>query len=223
MPRYDLYRSVHKFIRRELFQFGEKLGKTDFRNKEAVIATKESFDGLAFDLTMHAQKEEKWFTPLFKSKGSVVSQHNEKEHSDQPAELKSLQDLFTAAIETADTETRIVQGNHIRSSYDIFLAHNLQHFYEEENVLMPELWSLYSDAELRHVTIESYKALPPFVLLDSANFFPVLDYIEKHTYLEDLKAACPPETFREIWSRALASGECFTTDEASTFATEFGL
>jgi iron-sulfur cluster repair protein YtfE (RIC family) len=222
MPRYDLYRSVHKFIRREMFQFGEKLGRTDFRNKEAVAGIQKSFDELAFDLAMHAQKEEKWFTPLFTSKGSAVCQLTKKEHSDQPGVLIALQDLFKTAIEAEDVEAQIVQGNHIRSEYDKFLAHNLQHFYEEENVLMPELWRLYDDEALRQVTIDSYKALPPHVLLDSASFFPVLDPTEKHTYLEDLQKACPKEVFNEIWQRATSAG-CFTADEASDFCSEFGL
>ncbi|MFU7503207.1 MAG: hypothetical protein ACE1S7_07475 [Candidatus Tisiphia sp.] len=64
MPRYDLYRSIHKFIRKELYQFEEELGKTDFRKIAAVTDIKDSFDNIIFDLEMHAQKEEKYFTPL---------------------------------------------------------------------------------------------------------------------------------------------------------------
>ena len=225
MPRYDLYRSVHKFIRREMFQFGEKLGRTDFRNEEAVTGITKSFDDLAFDLTMHARKEEKWFTPLFTSKGSAVCEHTEKDHSDQPDVLAALQNLFKTALEllgSKDVEVQIAQGNHIRSEYDMFLSHNLQHFHEEETVLMPELWRLYDDAALHQVTIDSYKALTPPVLLDSANFFPVLDSTEKHTYLEDLQKACSQETFREIWQRATSAG-CFTADEVFDFSREFGL
>ena len=225
MPRYDLYRSVHKFIRKEMFRFGEKLGMTDFRNKESVTGIKESFNDLAFDLTMHAQKEEKWFTPLFKSKESTISDHTEKDHSDQPKVLEALQNLFKTTLELSeskDVEWQIAQGNHIRSEYDKFLSSNLQHFHEEETVLMPELWNLYNDEELRKVTIDSYKALPLPVLLDSANFFPVLDPTEKHTYLADLKQACPSEVFNEIWQRANSAG-CFTSDEALFFSTEFDL
>ncbi|WP_341748372.1 hypothetical protein [Candidatus Tisiphia endosymbiont of Dascillus cervinus] len=44
MLRYDLYRSVHKFIRKKLYQFGEELGKTDFRKIAAVIGIKDSFN-----------------------------------------------------------------------------------------------------------------------------------------------------------------------------------
>lgn len=58
MPRYDLYRSVHKFIRKELYQFGEGLGKTDFQKIVAVTGIKDSFDNIVFDLKMYAQKEE---------------------------------------------------------------------------------------------------------------------------------------------------------------------
>jgi hypothetical protein len=72
------------------------------------------------------------------------------------------------------------------------------------------------------VVIDSYKALPPPVLLDSSNFFPVLDPTEKHTYLEDLQKACPKDMFREIWQRAISAG-CFTSDEASSFSIEFDL
>ncbi len=47
--RYDLYRSVHKFIRKELYQFGEKLGTTDFRKILAITSIKDSFDNIVFD------------------------------------------------------------------------------------------------------------------------------------------------------------------------------
>lgn len=220
MPRYDLYRSVHKFIRREMFRFGEKLGMTDFRNKKAVTVTKESFDGLAFDLKMHALKEEKWFTPLFAAKGSDVSKITEADHANQESVLDTFKGLFNTALDAENVEAQLTQGNQIRSEYDKFLAHNLEHFHQEETVLMPELWKLYNDEELRQVTINSYKALPPPVLLDSANFFPVLDSTEKHTYLTDLKLACSQETFCEIWKRAL-SAQCFSPEETEQFYAEF--
>lgn len=64
MPRYDLYRSVHKFLRKRMYRFGEELGKIDFQKTAAVIDIKNSFDDIVFDLKMHAQKEEKYFSPL---------------------------------------------------------------------------------------------------------------------------------------------------------------
>ncbi|WP_375358792.1 hypothetical protein [Candidatus Tisiphia endosymbiont of Neophilaenus lineatus] len=61
------------------------------------------------------------------------------------------------------------------------------------------------------------------VLLDSSSFFPVLNFLEKRTYLQDLKEACSPEMFLEIWKRTLVSEGCFTNDEKSAFAIEFDL
>ena len=224
MPiRYDLYRSVHKFIRKELYQFGEKLGKTDFRKIEAVSNTKDSFEGIVFDLTMHARKEESYFTPLFDKKGSTVHKDVEQAHFRQKDELQAFLELFETAIKILDDEERAVHGCHICSSYDQFLSKNLLHFYQEENILMPELWKLYSDKELQQVTVDSYKALPEHVLLDSSSFLPVLNFLEKHTYLQDLKEACSPKLFVEIWKRTLVSEDCFTSDERTTFATEFDL
>ncbi|WP_341756661.1 MULTISPECIES: hypothetical protein [unclassified Candidatus Tisiphia] len=221
--RYDLYRSIHKFIRKELYQFGEKLGKTDFRKIEAVTSIKSSFDTIAFDLKMHAQKEEKYFTPLFNKKGTTVHKHVEQMHFNQQNELMEFQGLFETAIKTVDDEERVIQGCHICSSYDQLLSHNLLHFYEEETRLMPELWKLYSDKELQQVTVNSYKGMPKHVLLDSSSFFSVLNFLEKRTYLQDLKEACSPEMFFEIWKSALVSEGCFTADEESAFAIEFDL
>ncbi|WP_094649432.1 MULTISPECIES: hemerythrin domain-containing protein [Rickettsieae] len=221
--RYDLYRSVHKFIRKELYQFGGKLGTTDFRKILAITSIKDSFDNIVFDLKMHAQKEEKYFTPLFEKKQSIVHKQVEQAHFSQQNELVVFQGLFETAIKTVDDEERVVQGRHICSSYDEFLSDNLLHFYQEENILMPELWKLYSDKELQQVTIDSYKGLPEEVLLDSSSFFPVLNFFEKRTYLQDIKEACSPELFLEIWKRSLVSEGCFTTDEKSAFAIEFDL
>ncbi len=221
--RYDLYRSVHKFIRKELYQFGEKLGKTDFRKIGDVTSIKGSFDNIVFDLKMHAQKEEKYFTPLFNKKGSTVHKHVEQVHFNQQDELMEFQGLFETAIKTVDDEARVIQGCHICSSYDQFLSHNLLHFYQEETILMPELWKLYSDKELQQVTVDSYKGMPKHVLLDSSGFFLGLNFLEKRTYLQDLKEACSPEMFFEIWKRTLVSAGCFTADEKSAFAIEFDL
>lgn len=118
---------------------GEELSRADFRNKEAVAVIVKSFDNLAFDLTMHAQKEERWFSPLFTSKGSAVCNLIEEDHFNQPGVLVALQDVFKTALELEDVSAQIIRGNHIRSEYDKFLCHNLQHFHEEETVLMPEL------------------------------------------------------------------------------------
>ncbi len=147
----------------------------------------------------------------------------EQAHFSQQDELVVFQGLFETAIKTVDDEERVVQGRHICSSYDEFLSDNLLHFYQEENILMPELWKLYSDKELQQVTIDSYKGLPEEVLLDSSSFFPVLNFFEKRTYLQDIKEACSPELFLEIWKRSLVSESCFTTDEKSAFAIEFDL
>ncbi|WP_342279031.1 hemerythrin domain-containing protein [Candidatus Tisiphia endosymbiont of Myopa tessellatipennis] len=223
MLRYDLYRSVHKFIRKKLYQFGEELGKTDFRKIAAVIGIKDSFNNIAFDLKMHAQKEEKYFTPLFNEKGSTVHKHVEQVHYDQENELMEFQGIFENAIKTVDDEERVIQGCHICSLYDKFLSNNLLHFYQEETILMPELCHLYSDKELQQVTVDSYRGLPKHVLLDSSSFFPVLNFLEKRTYLQDIKEACSPEMFLEIWKRTLVSEGCFTNDEKSTFAMEFDL
>ncbi|MCC8399193.1 MAG: hypothetical protein LN563_01220 [Rickettsia endosymbiont of Platyusa sonomae] len=106
--RYDLYRSVHKFIRRELCQFGEKLGKIDFQKIVAVTSIKDSFDNIVFDLKMHAQKEEKYFTPLFDKKGSTVHKQVKQEHFNQQDELMTFQGLFETAIKTVDDEERVV-------------------------------------------------------------------------------------------------------------------
>lgn len=164
--RYDLYRSVHKLLRKELCQFGEKLGKIDFRKIVAVTSIKDSFDNIVFDLKMHAQKEEKYFTPLFNKKGSTVHKHVEQEHSKQKDELMEFQGIFKNAIKTVDDEKRVIQGCHICSLYDKFLSNNLLHFHQEETILMPELWHFYSDKELQQVTIDSYRTLPKHVLLD---------------------------------------------------------
>ena len=224
MLRYDLYRSVHKFLRKELYQFGEELSKTDFRKIEAVTGIKNSFDKIVFDLKMHAQKEEKYFTPLFDKKGSTVHKHVEQAHFNQQDELMEFQGIFENAIKTVDDEERVIQGCHICSSYDRFLSNNLLHFNQEETILMPELWHLYSDKELQHVTVDSYRGMPEHVLLvGSSSFFPVLNFLEKRTYLQDLKEACLPETFLEIWKRTLVSEGCFTNDEKSAFAIEFDL
>lgn len=223
MLRYDLYKSVHKFIRKVLYQFGEDIGKTDFREIAAVTGIKESSDNIAFDLKMHAQKEEKYFTPLFNKKGSTVHKHVEQVHSSQQDELIEFQGVFESALKTVDNEERVIQGYHICSLYDKFLSDNLLHFYQEETILMPELWNLYSDKELQQVTVDSYRNLPKHVLLGSPSFFPVLNSLEKHTYLQDLKEACSPQMFLEIWKRTLVSEGCFTNDEKSAFAIEFDL
>jgi hypothetical protein len=220
MPRYDLYRSVHKFIRRELFNFGEKLGKTDFRRVPEIIVTKHSFDEIAFSLQMHARKEETYFTPLFARKGIIVPGSVAQDHVKQQVELEKFQSVFEEATGIEVEEARIVVGRRICSLYDQFLSHNLLHFHQEETLLMPALWDVYSDKELRQVTIDSYQSLPEHILLDSAVFFPVLNYHEKLTYLQDLSKACSGETFAEIWRRALASEDCFTDDEKSDFTKE---
>jgi hypothetical protein len=223
MLRHDLYRSVHKFIRRELLRFGEKLAQTDFRKIPDITVTKGAFDGIAFDLQMHAQKEEKYFTPLFEQRGVTVHEDIGCDHSKQQAELRKFQQIFEEVIGMESEEERIAKGQHICSLYDQFLSSNLLHFHQEETVLMPALWELYSDGELREITLISYRSMPTPVLLDSTSFFPVLNTLEKRDYLHDLREVCSHEIFLEIWKRALASEDCLTEDEKATFSLEFNL
>ena len=198
--RYSYFSDVHRHIRHEMHEVSEAAAKVDFKVESQRTAVKKKFDALVEYLKGHAEGEEMFQTPLLKAKNSKIADKLHVEHQQIEKEMNELNQKFNSIGSTQNAEQQVERGYDFYLSYTDFMCHYFQHLLGEERVIMPELQRLYTDDELRKVTLDLYPQMPKEKIEEMLQFFfPYVSAIEREVMLTDLKDSLPPETFRAAW------------------------
>jgi hemerythrin-like domain-containing protein len=194
--RYRFYRE-HKYLIFVLFELERVIAKTDFRINEAVLKIKAQLQSLADLMKEHARHEEEAIHALLKQKGSTVYTKVEKDHQSHNEQYTSLQQKLDAIV-VADHANKLSLGYAFYLSYRLLLIDNLQHFHEEETVIMPALQQLYSDDELKSVDRHVYQEMTAEDMMAMMEVLsPHMDPSDTEFFLKDIKDA-EPEKFASI-------------------------
>jgi hypothetical protein len=187
-------------MRHRLFNFESIVAKTDFRKETQTDLVKQQFDDLLNLLKMHAEHEEKEHISLLKKKGSKLYDLILSEHHEQDILLEELNNCLVQLKTTNGQDTRKQMGYEFYLSYTNFISQYLLHLIHEERVIMPELWGLYSDDELRELTFSTYREMSVGDMEEMLkSLFPYINTCEKEVFLKDIKEGTP-EKFEEVWS-----------------------
>lgn len=194
----DLYREVHKGLRRALFGLCEAAGAldaTDATERATFVARFAELDQL---LTLHHGHEDgEFFGNLIAKVAPQFVPQLEAAH------VKAVDDL--AALR----RTVITVGDGGGSADDLynqiaaFLVSYLGHMAEEEHLVMPALSAGASFDELLDVQIALRTAMPPNdMVLFMRWMLPAMNTDERTNMLGGMKAGAPPEIFSMFWSTA---------------------
>ena len=147
MQRINYYQTIHKTLRRLLFLFSIHLGRADFAQIMDCAALYREFNDLSALLLLHAEHEEKYFSPLINRRAPQLGQTTDDAHREQEATLTALLAEF-GQLMAIDNESRLLRAQPLYLAINQFIADYLMHLHAEETVIMPQLWAHYSDAEL---------------------------------------------------------------------------
>lgn len=195
--RFDIYREVHKGIRKALFDLAVRAGNTDFSSAEPLKRLRKQFSLTKNLLEIHAHCEDTYVEPLLQQCDAAVAARSAEAHAVLEATMGKLQGLLdTFDINRADIAE---QGQRLYLELTRFIGEYLQHVADEEQQLMPLLWERYDDPALLDVETTVRASLPPPVLANFLSFMiPAMNHHERAGLLNGMKQMAPPEVFNGV-------------------------
>lgn len=186
--RYRFYRE-HKYLIFLLFELERLIAKTDFSVNEQILKIKEELSSYASLLKNHGNHEERAIHALLKNKGSQAYEKIEREHQLHEEQYLLLDQKLERILEE-NKNLKLSLGYDFYLAYRLFLIENLQHFHQEETVIMPELQKYYSDEELQNVERQTYCHMTPQEMIGMMQVLsPHIDPNDKAFFLNDIKEA----------------------------------
>lgn len=207
----DLYREVHKGIRRALFALCEAAGSLDpddATTRDAFVARFADVDHM---LTLHHDHEDgEFFGNLI---AQVAPQFTAELDDAHHRAVDGLADLRRAVIALGDREG---DGDELYDRIAAFLVDYLSHMAVEEHQVMPALAAGSTFDELLAVQIGIRTTMPPTdMVLFMRSMLPAMNPGERTTMLGGMKAGAPPEIFDVFWSTA---ADVLTADQLAAVA-----
>lgn len=200
--RFDLYKPIHKLVRSEMFRISTLIGSTNFGNEASLMTFEKEFNGLMMFLKSHNDQEEKNIHPLLeeKAKEILIKVDEERGHSYLTEQTSKLDSAFSEA------KKDLSKCHTFYLLFNEFVASNLVHLNNEENLIMPALHANYSDKELIDVHQGIMRSMPQEVFRDSLKkMLPVLNHNERIGMYMGMKQGMPPEAFTGICMLANAA------------------
>jgi hemerythrin superfamily protein len=185
-PRVDLYRFIHKGIRRKLFGTIALAGTTDTTDDFAQETLRKEVRDLVRILRAHAAHEERFIHPLLKNRLPQAFRELEQEHAAGEAGLEGLLEPSGRTYELLNR----------------FAAEYLDHLDREE-AIMPRLREVASEDELRGI-LAAFKASrsPSEGLEDVKLILPALTPTERAGMLDTIQTQAPSAVFHDVCSAA---------------------
>lgn len=131
----DIFTHVHQGIRRALFQATATLAQASGDPAAERTSHQLVEDALLF-VTRHGENEDALLIPLLDARAPEVAMRMRAAHQQIETELQSVQGLLAR------------RAPELYLELSLFVAHYLEHMYEEEIVLQPQIRAVISDAEL---------------------------------------------------------------------------
>jgi hypothetical protein len=205
----DLYREVHKGIRRSLFALCEAAGSLDADDATACDAFVARFAAVDRMLTLHHDHEDGELGQLV---AEVAPQFTAELDAGHHRAVEGLADLRRQVIVLAD-------GGDADALYDrvtAFVVEYLGHMAVEEHQVMPALSAACTFDELLAVQVGIRTTIPPTdMVLFLRSMLPAMNTHERTSMLGGMRAGAPPEVFDVFWSTAV---DVLTSDQLAVVA-----
>jgi pimeloyl-ACP methyl ester carboxylesterase len=141
MPKFSFYTTIHKVIRKTLFDTAVLAGQTDFFDKERTKPFIERFSDLVILLKNHSLHEDTYIQPLLIEKEMFT--FIEGEHEQLEKELQRLEHMLRITCESKEQAICYELGTHFYLAFNELISHYLQHLFDEETKIMPALREAY--------------------------------------------------------------------------------
>ena len=196
--RYDLYGPIHKGLRKAQCDLLVRLRNTDFADSGATAQLLSDLRGLQTLAAAHLEHEDAHIHSALRARGVVSTDRLDHQHDDHRGTFAELEALV-AAIEAAKPHERSVLGRRLYLAFATYIAHDIEHMHEEETVAAPQLWLLFSDAELMAIENRIVGSLSPEKAMAFMRLMiPAIQPAERAAMLGGMKQQAPREAFDAV-------------------------
>lgn len=195
--RLDIYKEVHKGIRKALFDLAVQAGSTDFADASSFRRLKEEFSMTCNLLEVHAHSEDRYVEPLLRQCDARRAEELVATHKALDATVsrlqRSLNDLEAGQASIAD------EGRSLYLGLTRFIGEYLKHIADEEQELMPLLWDNFNDEKLMDVTETIRANVPPPVMTNFLSLMiPAMNHGERAGLLIGMKKTASRDVFNGV-------------------------
>ncbi|MCX8568078.1 MULTISPECIES: hemerythrin domain-containing protein [Hyphomicrobiales] len=194
--RYDIYGPIHKGLRRAQCDLLGRLGSADFSSPQTALLS--DLRGLLMLAASHVQHEDRHIHNALKERGAISVERLDDQHDDHRKTFAELEALATT-IEKAPANERQALGRRLYLAFTAYVAHDLEHMFEEETVAAPQLLALFSDAELMEIETRIVGSLPPEKSMAFMQIMiPAVRPDERAAMLAGMRQQAPKEAFDAV-------------------------
>jgi hypothetical protein len=198
----DIYRDVHKGIRRELFAVTVEAGRVDPHDDEAVGAVAVRWGSLVRLLVEHARHEEDFVQPVIEQFAPLYAAEILESHARLEAQMAELELLADRAGEACAAQRRLFT-HRVYLGLASFTAAYLQHQEFEEFEVMVMLSQHVSAEDLRTLDDAIVASIPPEMMAQSLSIMaPAMNIEDQSELFGAVQASAPPEVFAGIMGLA---------------------
>ncbi|MGV3480620.1 MAG: hypothetical protein ACO1O3_11770 [Sphingobium sp.] len=208
--RWDIYGPVHKGLRRGHCALLQRLATADFtRDTTALISD------LRMHLVLgetHLADEEQFIHMALEQRAPGVAAGLEREHAHHRARFIEIEAAVAALEAAVDPRLADARGRTLHLLFSRFVAEDLVHMAEEEEMVWPQLCALFSDVELAEIEAAIVGSLPPEIAMGFMQLMvPATNAAERAALLGGMKANAPAEAYAAVYE--LAARPSLTPDQ----------
>jgi iron-sulfur cluster repair protein YtfE (RIC family) len=219
--RHDIYAPIHKALRAALCDLLVRLGRTDFSEPAACAPILEELRAQLRFSAAHLKHEDEHIHPALLARAPEKVARLEHDHREHETEFQELGRLI-ADVEAAAPEARASAGRRLYLAFSAFVAHDLEHMAEEEQVTGPLLQQLFTDAELQGIEAAIVGSMPPPEAMAAvALMIPAMNPAERAAFLGFIRDTAPPEAFGAMI--AVAAKPTLPANDWADLADRLGL
>jgi hypothetical protein len=199
---HDLYAVIHKALRLAETQMLTRLGACDAADAQMLAATLADLRGVLHISEHHLANEDIFVHTALDERAPGAVMGLDRDHAHHRHAFEELEAL-TVETERADPVERPGALRALYLRYSLFIAEDFAHMAEEEQLIMPVLQSLFTDAELIDIEVRIKASLKPEELIAMGRFMlPASNRHERLALMSGVKAAAPPEAFQAVLNLA---------------------
>ena len=160
MARHEIYRNIHKAIRRVVYSEALALGSADFRDQKSMRESLEQLRGTITLLQEHAGHEETILHPALESRVPGITRSFEENHEGDERLFDRIRGLGSQIEAAQDNDQRVALGNQLYGIFNTYIGDYLGHLDREEAELEQALWDHFTDEELVAIDHQLMGSIP---------------------------------------------------------------
>lgn len=198
LATHDFYGPIHKGLRFAMTQLLVRLGCADARDGAAVAQLMADVRGLLDLSAHHLENEDLHVHAALESRAPGASLRLIQAHDHHRLSFEEIE-VLTRQVDRAAPDDRPEMLRRLYLRYSEFVADDLAHMAEEEQVILPVLQSLFSDAELQGIEDRIMSGLSAEDMIGFGRILiPAANREERIALLSAVRATAPAPAFEAI-------------------------